>query len=52
MDPRGVLSRERTAVVTGSGERRYMRADDKITDVVAEAKSGAVGRLKRCGTLS
>jgi SH3-like domain-containing protein len=47
-----LLSRERTAVVTGAGETAvYGRADAK-TDVVAEAKAGAVGRLKRCGALS
>jgi SH3-like domain-containing protein len=47
-----LLSRERMAVVTGAGETAvYGRADEK-TDIVAEAKSGAVGRLKRCGPLS
>ena len=47
-----LLSRERTAVVTGPGETEvYGRADVK-TGVVAEARSGAVGTLKRCGPLS
>ena len=47
-----LLSRERTAVVTAAGETPvYGRADPKA-DVVAEAKAGAVGRLKRCGALS
>ena len=47
-----LLSRERTAVVMGAGETAvYGRADAK-TAVVAEARSGAVGRLKRCGPLS
>ena len=47
-----MILRDRMAVVTGAGETAvYGRADTK-TDVVAEAKAGAVGRLKRCGALS
>src|SRR5258706_2586569 len=46
-----LLSRERTAVVTGAGETAVFGRADSKTDVVAEAKSGAVGRLKRCGPL-
>jgi SH3-like domain-containing protein len=47
-----LLSRERTAVVTGPGETAVYGGADAKTGVVAEARSGAVGRLKRCGPLS
>jgi SH3-like domain-containing protein len=44
-----LLSRERMAVVKGEGQAPvYDRADAK-SDVLAEAKPGAVGRLEHCG---
>lgn len=47
-----VLSRERTAVVKGKGDAAVYSRADANAKIVAEAKPGAVGRLRRCGPLS
>lgn len=47
-----LLSRERTAVVTGGKLAAIQRSDDSGSRVVAEAKPGAVGRLRRCDQLA
>ena len=44
-----LLSRERTAVVTGEGQAAVYRRAEGNSNLVAEAKPGAIGRLKNCG---
>src|SRR5882724_4718064 len=47
-----LLSRERTAIVVGASDVAVHRREDANSDVVAEAKSGAIGRLIGCGKLA
>src|SRR5450432_3849175 len=44
-----LLSRERMAVVKGAGQAPVWNRADAKSDVLAEAKPGAVGRLEHCG---
>jgi SH3-like domain-containing protein len=44
-----LLSRERMAVVKGAGQAPVWNRADVKSDVLAEAKPGAVGRLEHCG---
>jgi SH3-like domain-containing protein len=44
-----LLSRERMAVVKGKSEAALRTRADAQSDVLAEAKPGAVGRLEHCG---
>jgi len=44
-----LLSRERTAVVSGKGEVEVHSAADASSKPVAEAQPGAIGILRRCG---
>jgi SH3-like domain-containing protein len=44
-----LLSRERMAVVTGASEAAVYRRAEGNSNLVAEAKPGAIGRLKNCG---
>jgi len=43
-----LLSRERTAIVTGDKITAIQRSEDSSSRLVAEAKPGAVGRLRHC----
>jgi SH3-like domain-containing protein len=47
-----LLSRERTAVVTGDKIAVVARSEDSGSHVVAEAKPGTVGRLRHCDQLA
>jgi SH3-like domain-containing protein len=47
-----LLSRERTAVVTGNGEVAVYRGADGKSNLLAQARPGAIGRLLHCGALS
>jgi SH3-like domain-containing protein len=47
-----LLSRERMAVVKGEGQAAVHDRADAKSDVRAEAKPGAVGRLEHCGAAS
>jgi len=44
-----LLSRERTVVIHGKGDAPVRSRADVKTDVVAEAKPGAIGRVRHCG---
>jgi SH3-like domain-containing protein len=44
-----LLSRERSAVVTGQSQAPVYDSANAQSEVVAEAKPGAIGRLERCG---
>lgn len=43
-----LLSHDRTTVVIGDGEAAVKRGEDENSRLVAEAKPGAVGRLRHC----
>jgi SH3-like domain-containing protein len=47
-----LLSRERTAVVTGEKLAAIQRSEDSTSRVVAEAKPGTVGRLRHCDRIA
>jgi len=47
-----LLSRERTAVVTGEKIAAIQRSEDSSSRLVAEAKPGSVGRLRHCDQLA
>src|SRR5579863_3510331 len=47
-----LLSRERTAVVTGQGTAPVLRDAEANSRVIAEAKPGTVGRLRHCEAIS
>ena len=47
-----LLSRERTAVVTGDSDVSVHRREDANSEVLAQAKPGAIGRLVGCGKLA
>ncbi len=46
-----LLSRERTVVVYGEGEAPVRDGAGEKTDVVAQAKPGAIGRVRHCDVL-
>ena len=47
-----LLSRERTAVVTGEKLTAIQRSEDSASRVIAEAKPGTVGKLRHCDQLA
>lgn len=47
-----LLSRERMTVITGQGLARLLREAQPNSGVVAEAKPGAIGRLRHCDALT
>jgi len=47
-----LLSRERMAVIRGEGQAAVHDRFDAKSDLVAEAKPGAVGRLEHCGPVA
>jgi len=47
-----LLTRDRTAVVTGGPGAEVHVRDDTTSEVVARAEPGAIGRLLGCGTLA
>jgi len=47
-----LLSRDRTAIVVGTADATVRRRADANSDVIAEAKPGAIGRLMGCAKLA
>jgi SH3-like domain-containing protein len=47
-----LLTRDRTAVVTGGPGAEVYARDDATSDVLARAEPGAIGRLLACGKLA
>jgi len=47
-----LLTRDRTAVVTGGPGVEVHARDDTTSDVVARAEPGSIGRLLGCGTVT
>ena len=47
-----LLSRDRTAIVVGTADSPVRRRADANSDVIAEAKPGAIGRLMGCVKLA
>jgi len=47
-----LLSRDRTAIVVGAADAPVRRRVDPNSDVIAEAKPGAIGRLMECAKLA
>jgi SH3-like domain-containing protein len=47
-----LLTRDRTAVVTGGPSAEVYARDDTTSQIVARAEPGSIGRLLGCGTVS
>ena len=47
-----LLSRDRSAVVTSGAGAEVRRGEDETSEIIAEARPGAFGRLVRCGRMA
>jgi SH3-like domain-containing protein len=47
-----MLSRDRTALVRGTGLAPVRRREDSTSPVVAEAQIGAIGQIESCGPIA
>src|SRR5262245_16457566 len=47
-----MLTRERTALVTGHGLTPVRRREDSTSPVLAQAQAGAIGHLETCGPVA